>query len=129
MSHSVVISWPGGEHRFALPLGRLRALQGTTNAGPEEIFNRFRTGTWRADDVLETLRQGLIGGGMEQEEAGPLIARIGEQHGLIDLKLAAYKVIGAALFNPDDDRVGKDEGAGTAPPENGGSAGSTDTGP
>jgi len=47
------IRWPGGEHRFELRLGELRALQKNCDAGPEEVFNRLRAGRWRVDDVIE----------------------------------------------------------------------------
>lgn len=125
----VRLAWPGGEHEFMLPLGRLRALQGNCNAGPEEIFNRLRLGKWRVDDVIEAVRHGLIGGGMPEEEAGPLVTTVVEQGALIPVKLTAISVLGHALLGPEDDPVGEPEGVETPAPENGGSRKSTETAP
>ncbi|MBU3262061.1 gene transfer agent family protein [Roseovarius sp. PS-C2] len=124
---TVRLSWVGGEHPFALPLGRLRALQENCNAGPEEVFNRLRLGRWHVDDVLEPIRLGLIGGGMPDGDAGPLVTRIADQGDLIGLKLTAIAVLASALFAPEDDPVGEGEGVTTSAPENGGSPTSTET--
>ena len=124
------IAWVGGEHAFRLPLGRLRALQVNCNAGPEEIFNRIRKGTWRVDDLAETLRQGLMGAGMAAEDAGPLVIGLMEKHPVSDFKLAAYQVLRHALLGPEADPVGKPDGVD---PEEAGAPGaspaSTEMGP
>lgn len=123
----VTLSWAGGEHKFALPLGRLRQLQDTCNAGPEEIFGRLRVGNWRVDDVIETLRVGLIGGGMQDREAAALVKRISEQGDLVGLKMTAIAVLMSALFSPEGDELGETEGAGSPAPENGSFQTSTET--
>lgn len=110
------IVWAGGEHDFALRIGELRALQQNCDAGPEEILNRLRLGRWRVDDVLEPIRLGLIGGGMERAEAGGLALKIADQRGFIALKLTAQSVLYTALIDPtatadEDDDAGKPEGA------------------
>lgn len=124
----VRISWPGGEHLFALPLGRLRALQTSCNAGPEELFNRLRSGAWRIDDLIEILRHGLIGGGMDDAEAGPMVVRLMEVHAPVEFKMAAYMVLSHGILGPEDDSAGKPKGRPPAP-ESGDSAGSTETAP
>lgn len=121
---AISVVWPGGEHRFALRLGELRRLQDTCRAGPEEVFNRLRTGAWRVDDLIEPLRLGLIGGGMDEAEAGPMVINLFDQHPKADFKFAAHKVLLASLLGPEDDPPGKPEGE-TAPPENGNSPTST----
>lgn len=124
MSHKLTLPWVGGEHDFALALGQLRALQDATNSGPEELLTRMAQGRWRVDDLLQILRQGLIGGGMATTEALPLVTRMAETHGLIVLRETAYRVLAAALIGPADDPAGEQTGE-SAPPENGASQPST----
>lgn len=124
------IGWPGGEHRFQLRLGELRALQKSCDAGPEEVFNRLRLGRWRVDDVIEPLRLGLIGAGeMSSAEAGPLVTKLLDQHPLAAFKLPALVVMQRALFGEEDDPVGEPEGATAPAPESGASPESTETAP
>jgi hypothetical protein len=122
------IVWVGGEHRFRLRLGELRALQKNCDAGPEQVFNRIRLGNWRVDDLIEVLRLGLIGSGeMEHKEAGPFIARLLEVHPLVSFKLPALAVLAAALLPMEGQDVeGKPEAAS---PEDGTSPPSTETAP
>lgn len=124
MGVEIHLDWVGGAHTFALPIGQLRKLQQTTDAGPHELLIRMAQGNWRVDDLVEVIRLGLIGGGMTASEAGPLVLRLFEQHPLIDFREVAYRVIGAAVMGVEDDPVGESEGA-TMPPENGSSATST----
>lgn len=121
---SVRVKWPGGEHDFALPLGELRALQAACNAGPEEIFNRLRTGRWYADDIMHTLRQGLIGGGIDPSEASKLTVGLFDLHPLADFKISAIAVLAHALLGELDDPVGKHQAE--SPPRSGSSPKSTD---
>lgn len=124
------IRWPGGEHRFELKIGDLRALQKNCDAGPEEVFNRLRTGRWRLDDVIEPLRLGLIGAGeMPASEAGPLLTKLIDQHPLVAFKLPALEVMSNALLGEEDDPVGEQEGATAPAPESGASPASTATAP
>ena len=121
------LQWPGGEHDFALKLGQLRALQDACDAGPEEILNRLRLGRWRVNDLIETIRLGLIGGGMADSEARKLLMPLIEQQPLIEFKLTAIAILAAALLGVADDPVGEDQGEAT-PPENGASPASSEPG-
>lgn len=124
---AVTLNWVGGEHEFALRIGELRALQESCNAGPEEVFNRLRMGTWRVNDMIEPIRLGLVGGGMPAKEAKALVLPLIDQHALAQFKLTAIAIMSDALFAPKDDPVGEGMGE-TAPPENGGSPTSTEAG-
>lgn len=122
----VRLNWRGGEHEFALKLGQLRALQDKCNAGPEEVFNRIRLGNWKVDDLLHTLRLGLIGSGaMPDGDAGRMVSALFDAHPIIEFKLTALAVLSDALLGSGDDPVGEAEG-GAAPPKNGGSQPSTE---
>lgn len=124
------LNWTGGEHDFALRLGELRALQKACDAGPEEILTRLLRGTWRVDDVVETLRLGLIGAGIARDEAARLVNLQCDQGLPVALRITAVSVLGNALVSPEDadDPVGKAQGA-PLPPESGASAASTATAP
>lgn len=116
------IIWVGGEHRFRLGLGELRALQKNCDAGPEQVFNRLRLGNWRLDDIAETLRLGLIGGGeMDAKDAGQFVTGLMEKHAILEFKLTALAVLGSALLPMEgQEAAGKPEAAspsdGISPP-------------
>lgn len=123
----VTIAWAGGEHTFALRLGELRALQDVCDAGPHEILTKLNLGTWRVDDPIRTVQFGLMGGGMERNEAARLAVSVAELHGLVEVVQVAAGVLAAALAGVKDDAVGEQPGVSPqSDPENGGSAGSTD---
>jgi hypothetical protein len=125
----------GGELcRFALPIGQLRELQEKCSAGPATILARLISkqsalaampepkteeekgvlhilsiigGDWRMEDIRETLRLGLIGGGKTPSEAYVLVSRyVDLRPPLENLSLAA-SVLLSALVGPEDDQPGK----------------------
>lgn len=127
---AITLSWIGGEHPFCLPLGGIRAVQERCDAGPEQLLQRMSLGHWRVDELVEIIRQGLIGGGMPMPDATRLVADMAELHPLIELKMPAFEVLRHALTGPADDKPGKDQGGAQvpeSPPENGNSATSTPT--
>ncbi len=110
---TTTVTWPGGEHEFALPIGQLRALQDACKSGPEEIFNRLRLGTWKVDDLVNVLKFGLIGGGMSKADAAPLVVGLFDTHPPFEFKLAAIGVLASALMGDlleGEDVPGKPEG-------------------
>jgi tetrahydromethanopterin S-methyltransferase subunit F len=77
-SNTIELDFADGEYTFALPLARINELQRKCNAGIGEIFARLLKGcveikgqvsvaptmaAFYVEDVVETIRQGLIGGG------------------------------------------------------------------
>ena len=70
---AIELVWPGGEHTFDLRIGELQALQDACDAGPEFILNRIMAGQWRYADLFDTIRLGLIGGGMNPQRAQELV--------------------------------------------------------
>lgn len=123
------ITWVGGEHDFALRIGELRALQDARDAGPEEILNRLRIGTWRVDDVIQVVRWGLVGGGMTAKDAAQLVTPLVDLHPLAHFKIVAQAVLFHAMTGPEDDAPGEAEGVETPAPGNGDFQGSTGTEP
>lgn len=106
----------GGEDRmFRLPLGRLRALQEKTDCGPMELIQRFVAGTWRVDDVRETLLQGLIGGGMDQASATKLVQAFFDGEPIQPFVVTAQGVVMAAVLGVEDEDLGEPKGEETPP--------------
>ncbi len=111
-SGRVTFVWGDGEHTFRLPFKELRELQEKTNCGPEELMHRINTGKWRVDDIRETIRLGLIGGGMKPPTAHALCTNYVDGRPLLESKLPAYLILINALAGPEDDPLGKaEEGA------------------
>ncbi len=93
-----------GKHDFLLTIGALEELQEKCDAGPEEIWNRVLTGSWRVADIREPIRLGLIGAGMEPIKALVLVERYAREGMLSGLKPLVASIIGAALVGaPDED--------------------------
>lgn len=64
-----------GHFDLCLRIGELIALQEKLNIGPYALANRFMNGEWMVQEVVETIRLALIGGGMNQREAFNLVER------------------------------------------------------
>ncbi len=111
---SITLTWADGEHVFRLAIGQLRQLQDKCDAGPQEIYARLMDGTWRVDDIRETLRLGLIGGGADPMKALSLITHYVDERPWIEGRKIAQSVILAALVGVSDDPVGKETGGETA---------------
>lgn len=128
MGKGIDLTWPGGEHHFALSIDLLRALEDKCDAGPAWILARLSDGKWRVNDVTETIRLGLEGGGMEKTEARKLAKRHVEDAPLTEFVLTAQAILMAALYTGRED---EDEGepktgeASSSPAEN--SPGQTST--
>jgi hypothetical protein len=105
--------WEGGEHDFALTIKELRALQDRCDAGPGHILNRFYSGEWRIDDVIETVRLGLMGGGIERQEAARLIKLHVEEKPL-NLSVLLARVILSEFLNGVKDDPSGEQPAGEA---------------
>lgn len=114
---SLTIVWGDGEHRFRLAIGQLRELQEKTNAGPQEVLDRLSTRLWRVDDVRETLRLGLVGGGMPPGDAYRLVVRYVDGRPLMESVQPAQAVLIAALVGSPEEPVGKKAKAAKAPTE------------
>jgi hypothetical protein len=129
MGVSVTFEWGDGVYTFALRSSQLEELQFKCK-GPDgkasgfgEITERVFNGRWYAADIYETIRLGLIGGGMPPVEAVRLtktyvldqpIAKLDDPSNPYQ---TAKAILSAAMFgldqlSDDEETVGKDE-AGT----------------
>lgn len=108
---SVTFEWADGEHTFRLGIAQLEELQEKAGCGPFELMRRLTVGAWRIEEVRETLRLGLIGGGMEAVQALKLVNRYAGSGQLLVAVLPARVVIAAALTGPADEPGKKDHAA------------------
>ncbi|MNV02917.1 hypothetical protein D3C71_931580 [compost metagenome] len=103
----VELTWRGGEHSFALTIDLLKALQQKCDAGPEFILTRLSTRKWLVEDVIETIRLALEGGGLHKEEARRLVRIHVEDVPLTESVMTAQAVLMAALYGSEDDMPGE----------------------
>lgn len=92
-----------GVYRFRLDIDALRELQDKTDAGPAFLLHRIVTAQWRVDDLRETIRLGLIGGGVEPIRALALVQRYFDNRGGYGQhQTLAALVLQAAIFEPEE---------------------------
>lgn len=108
---AVTFTWADGDYTFRLKLGQLRELQEKCNAGPAELYNRCVDQRWRIDDLRETIRLGLIGGGTSPEKAITLINRYFDERPLAENIIPATTILGACLIGTPDEPPGKAQAA------------------
>jgi len=89
----VAFPFGDGAYLFRLDFGGVRELQRLTDAGPLVLHRRLLHGQWMMDDVRETIRLGLIGGGLGMR--GGLVGEDGELEGGVEVKVTP--AIAAAL--------------------------------
>lgn len=104
----VTLTWGDGEHTFNV--AKLRCvleLEEKCDCGFAEIYTRLAAGRWKFNDIRETLRLGLIGGGMPPDKALSLINRYVDDEPFASNVLPAQAVIMAALVGVKDDNLEK----------------------
>jgi hypothetical protein len=87
------VVWPGGEHSFCFAIGELRALEQRLDAGVAVVLLRLLKGEFKLDDVVETLRLGLQGGGMSEKQAMKTIERAFPVANLYELSVTSARVL------------------------------------
>lgn len=105
-SGSISFPWGDGEHTFKLGLKEWRELQAKTDAGPLELLERVQQNKWRVDDLRETIRLGLIGGGMEPTDATKLLGGYfddTDRTPLVKQQRPAALILMASLVGPVED--------------------------
>jgi hypothetical protein len=128
----VTFDWADGTYRFRLPYGQLAELQERTGCGPQLLLQRVVDGAWKVDDLRETIRLGLIGGGLEPVKALALVRRYVEERPLLESVTPARLILSAALFGvegeewPGKDAPGEDRSADPSPTDGSTSPGSTE---
>lgn len=102
-SAEVVLPFGGAPRKFALKLKQIDELQRLCGAGIGEIVARLHTGRFYVRDVYDTIRLGLVGGGMDEVEAMVLVDAYVDGNPLAkaNSEASSYKIakaIAAAVF-------------------------------
>ena len=115
MASPFSVIWSGGESAFRLNLGELRALQESCGASPFEVSQRLFEKRPNINDVIEPIRLGLIGGGMDPKEAARLVKNVEDLDGIGAMVITASLVMFNSLYR----EAARDEKPGetTAGPE------------
>jgi hypothetical protein len=111
-SGRITAEFGGEEHDFCLRVGELMDLQEKREAGPAVVLARLSLGQWLIQDVTETIRLGLIGGGADTATAARLVRLHAEQKpfdlgGENGLVVLAVKILAAATHGAPDEPLGK----------------------
>lgn len=102
MAEPKIINWACGEHPFMLRIGEAEALDDLTRDGVADFRYRCREGVERGSlgfspvrtrEVIDGLRLGLIGGGMEPEAARKLALRGMEEGEFAELVMICFEVV------------------------------------
>lgn len=104
----------GQKRVFRLTIPRLEELQEVCNAGPRVILARIQTGAWRSQDIRDTLRLGLVGAEMKDQDAVTLIDRYAGDGQLQEHEGTAAAILLAALVGSPDGE-GEEAGASGEP--------------
>lgn len=99
--------WPGGENSFLLSIGELRALEQRTGVGSFVSMTRLLTSQWHIDDVVSTIRLGLIGGGMLESEAKTLLEKALDLASPYQLAITAASILNYSIMWEEDDAPGE----------------------
>lgn len=113
---AVTLNWPGGEDEFLLRLGEMEALDDLTAAGVMDFRYRLSLGAQRGSlayapvrtrEVIDCIRLGLIGAGMDRKDADRKARRAFEEGEASELNLLAFTIVSNALRGKDHDPVGE----------------------
>lgn len=105
---AVTIAWADGDHVFNVAkVAQVLELEEKCDAGCAEIFDRLRSGRWRFNDVRETIRLGLIGGGMTPPKALVLVKRYVDERPWQESVPVALAILMSAMVGVPGDTPGK----------------------
>jgi hypothetical protein len=116
MRGAETIVWAGGESRFRLGIGELRAIEQASDAGVAVVFMRLIGQQWKIDDVLGPIRLGLIGAGMSEGEARATINRVSALASPYSLAVTSAEVLRRFIMWGEEDAPGEHQ-AGTESPD------------
>jgi hypothetical protein len=92
-----------GFYNLRLGIDELIQLQEKTGVGPNIIATRLLEGAWLVDDIRETIRLSLIGGGASHRAAFDLVTNYVKEGYLMDYTSLAANTLYAALTGIEDE--------------------------
>jgi hypothetical protein len=122
------IVWAGGEDAFCLAkIGLILDLEEKCKAGIGVIAARLESGAYYLNDIRETIRLGLIGGGKTPDQAMAAVKNHVDGNPLGHCQLVAYEIVKAVIVGVPDDPVGAKDDAGKELPAEATQTGSSTT--
>lgn len=103
----IPLDWADGTYAFRLGWGELAELQEKCDAGPYVILDRLQGRQWRIEDISNTIRLGLIGGGMEPVKALKLVRKYVEARPPVENLIYAVGILSAGLMGAPDEPSGE----------------------
>ncbi|BCH54685.1 gene transfer agent family protein [Agrobacterium vitis] len=107
----ITIPWADGDHTFRLGWGELELLQEACDAGPYVILSRLYGDNWRIGDISNTIRLGLVGGGMAPTDALHLVRTWVEKRPPLENILFAQTILSAGIVGVPDETPGEQDAA------------------
>lgn len=107
---SVTLPFVDGPKTFRLAWGELIKLQEACDAGPYVIYRRLMMGGWKMGDISETIRLGLVGGGMPLDKALAFVRDYVEPRPPLESLALAQAILGVALQGAPDEKPGEPDG-------------------
>ena len=104
---SITLDFADGSYKFRLAWGQLAELQEKCDAGPYVVYERLNNRTWRINDIRETIRIGLIGGGTAPAVALTLVRRYVEERPPLESLPYAQAILSIALIGAPEEEVGE----------------------
>jgi hypothetical protein len=99
-----------GYYDFSLPIKQIERLQELTGVGPMPLYNRIRGNEWKVSDLIETIRLGLIGGGMAPQEAFQLVSTYVIDQPYVPNVITALEILAVLLYGvPTEESVADHE--------------------
>lgn len=106
-SAEITLDWADGTYLFALKWGQLAELQEKCDAGPYVVLGRLAAGSWKIEDISDTIRLGLIGGGMAPVDALKKVRAYVEDRPPFENLQYAQAILSAAVVGAPDEQTGK----------------------
>lgn len=99
----ITLFFGDGEHPLLLTSPMIRELERKLTSGIGATLARFQGQTFTFDDLTETIRCGLIGGGMAPQQAHDLARIYVDQRPFFESYQTAYSVLLARFAGTDED--------------------------
>lgn len=124
MAEPKIVNWSLGEHPFLLRIGEAEAMDDLTPAGLADFRYRCRDGVERGSlafspirvrEVIDCLRLGLVGGGMDPDKARRLALRAMEECEFSELVMICFTIVTEFFSGKDHDQPEKPEAAEASP--------------
>lgn len=111
LAAEVTLDWGDGTYLFRLSVAGLLELEEKTNSPFTVIYDRLNAGKFSSADLRETIRLGLIGGGMAPPKAKTLVERYVDGRPRLESWPHARAILGAVLFGFEVAPLGNPEAA------------------